>query len=342
MLKSIGQIVPFPLLFGYTVLVPNYIGVRRKDYGMNDIVCIGMALVDSIIREFNPVPVSASGYLAESASLNVGGEAVNEAMAAAKLGMKTAILCALGPDHAGELVLRALEKSGVDARVLESPATPITTLFVRADGTRKSITNQAHRYNFHPEKNPSLFADARAVILGSLFRAPFDDPDIIHSVLHCAKETGKLVFADTKLPNYHFLSLENLRDSLPLVDCITPNEDEARYFTEKKDPEAMADVFLSFGVKQVIIKLGSRGCLLKSEKEVLRLPAHRIKAVDATGAGDNFLAGFVSEILRGGTSEEALRFANACGAVCTTAVGASSALKSREQILSFLRSPDRL
>ena len=49
-----------------------------------DLICIGMALVDSIIRGFDPQPVSASGYRAESGSLNVGGEAVNEAMAAAK------------------------------------------------------------------------------------------------------------------------------------------------------------------------------------------------------------------------------------------------------------------
>lgn len=47
-----------------------------------DVICVGMALVDSIIKGFDPEPVSASGYRAESASLNVGGEAVNEAMAA--------------------------------------------------------------------------------------------------------------------------------------------------------------------------------------------------------------------------------------------------------------------
>ena len=55
-----------------------------------DLICIGMALVDSIIRGFDPEPVSASGFRAESGSLNVGGEAVNEAVTAAKLGVKTA------------------------------------------------------------------------------------------------------------------------------------------------------------------------------------------------------------------------------------------------------------
>ena len=67
-----------------------------------DIICIGMALVDSIIKGFDPQPISASGYRAVSGSLNVGGEAVNEAVAASKLGMKTAILCALGNDDAGD------------------------------------------------------------------------------------------------------------------------------------------------------------------------------------------------------------------------------------------------
>ena len=70
--------------------------------------------------------------------------------------------------------------------------------------------------------------------------------------------------------------------------------------------------------------------------ETIRLPACRICAADATGAGDNFVAGFASEILRGADREAALRFANACGAICTTAVGAGTALKSREQVLQFL------
>ena len=56
---------------------------------MADLVCIGMALVDSIIRGFDPEPVSASGYRAVSGDLSAGGEAVNEAVAAAKLGVKT-------------------------------------------------------------------------------------------------------------------------------------------------------------------------------------------------------------------------------------------------------------
>ena len=301
-----------------------------------DLVCVGMALVDSLIRGFDPEPVSAAGYRAASGSLAVGGEAVNEAMAAAKLGLKTGILCALGRDDAGDMVEGALRRCGVDTSLIlrsEQP-TPVTTMFVNDDGSRKSITNGAHRYNFHPEQYCDCFSRTRAVVLGSLFRAPFDDVQVISDVLHRAKECGIPVFADTKLPNFRRLSLSDLAELLPMVDYITPNEDEARYFTGQEDPAQMAEVFLRFGVKHVIIKLGARGCYYRDPE--LRMDAFPIDAVDATGAGDNFLAGFVTEILRGASPAEALRFASACGAICTTASGAGTALKDAAQVRAFL------
>ena len=303
-----------------------------------DIVCVGMALVDSIIKGFDPEPISASGYRAQTGSLNVGGEAVNEAVAAARMGMRTAILCHLGEDAAGDMVLASLAKNGVDtAHVLrdsEHP-TPVTTMFVKDDGTRKSITNSSHRYNFHPEKEIAYLCGARAVILGSLFRAPFDDPEIIYSVISSCSQAGVKIFADTKLPNFRVLTLEDIRDALPYVDFITPNEDEAKHFTGKSEPEEMADVFLSYGVKNVVIKLGGRGCFFKNAETTLSLPAFPIEAVDATGAGDCFVAGLASEVLSGSAPDQALLFANACGAICTTAVGAGTALRSREQVLAF-------
>lgn len=134
-----------------------------------DILAVGTALVDSIIKGFDPKPVSASGYRAASGSLNAGGEAVNEAIAAAKLGMQTGILCSLGVDAAGDMLMDVLHRGGVDtSRVLRDEAhpTPVTTMFVHDDGTRKSITNGAHRYNFRPDHHLDRLTGARAVILG--------------------------------------------------------------------------------------------------------------------------------------------------------------------------------
>ena len=315
--------------------------VTQKDSSSRfDLLFIGTAIVDSIIKGFDPEPVSATGYKAESGSLHVGGEAVNGSVAATKLGAKTAILCRLGNDAAGSMIESELMACGVDTgHVVKSSEypTPVTTLFVAGDGSRKSITNKAHRYNFHPERYTGLFADTKAIVLGSLFRAPFDDPEVIFQVVNAAHSKGVTVFADTKLPNFTKLGLGDLSEVLPLIDYITPNEDEARYYTGESDPERQADIFLDAGVKHVIIKLGPQGCFFKNREGVIRLPACNIKAVDATGAGDTFLAGFASEIVHGSDLPNALTFANACGAVCTTAVGAGTALHSRADVLKLLK-----
>ena len=322
-----------------------------------DIVFIGTAIIDSIIKGFDPEPVSATGFRAESCSLNIGGEAVNGAIAAAKLGMETAILCSLGNDKAGDMIKAELAEHNVDTSCIvrsDEHPTPVTTMFVAEDGSRKSITNEAHRYNFHPEQYAEAFSDAKAVVLGSLFRAPFDDPDVLRAVVEAAHKSGAFVFADTKLPNFRKLSLDDIKGSLPLIDFITPNEDEARYCTGEDDPDKAADIFLSKGVQNVIIKLGSKGCFFKGrdasesgegskyeegsiyEEETISLPAYDIDAVDATGAGDNFLAGFASEIIQGRSIREALTFANACGAICASAVGAGTALQNREQVQNLV------
>ena len=304
-----------------------------------DIVCIGMAIMDSIIRGCEPEPVSKTGYRAESGSLNVGGDAVNESIASAKLGMNTAILCSLGNDPAGEIIKEELEGYGVHTDLIvrsDIHPTPITTIFVKEDGNRRSITNSAHSYNFHPEQYVSSFIDTKAVILGSLFRAPFNDRDIIRSVVSAAHERGILIFADTKLPNFRKLTLDDISDILPMIDYITPNEDEAHYYTGEEDPEQMAAVFMEKGARNVIIKLGGRGCFFRNSECSLYMPAFSVSTVDATGAGDNFIAGFASEIIRGSKASDALRFAAACGAICSTEIGAGAALRSREQVLQFL------
>lgn len=308
-----------------------------------DAVFIGTAIVDSIVKGFDPEPVSVTGYRADSGSLNIGGEAVNGAIAGAKLGMKTAILCFLGNDVAGSMIETELAEHGVDTTyVVRSGehSTPITTMFVAEDGSRKSITNMAHRYNFHPEQYTDILSDTRAIVLGSLFRAPFNEPDVLRSIVEAAHSQGITIFADTKLPNSTRLTLDDIADSLPMIDYITPNEDEARYYSGEDDPEKMAEVFLNKGVRNVVIKLGSQGCFFKNAEESFYVPAYSVEAVDATGAGDSFLAGFAPEILHGSNVTKALTFANACGAICASAVGASAALRDKEQVQRLIQSTE--
>lgn len=305
-----------------------------------DYVCIGVALVDSIIKGFNKEPISKAGYFADSGTLSVGGEAVNQSITASKLGMKTAIVTGLGFDGAANLIIHELTSNGVDISNCvrsEEIQTPVTTMFVNADGTRKSCMNYAHRYNFHPENYLSVLEDTCAIGIGSLFRPPFNDPEIINKTLKRAKELGITTYVDTKLPNYNKLTLEDIKESLPYVDYIFPNEDEASYYSGETEPEKQADVFLKYGVKNAIVKLGARGCLFKNDKETEFLPPMKINPVDAIGAGDNFIAGFATAKHDGLSDLEALKFANACGGICTEYLGATTGIKSKKQVLDRLK-----
>ena len=79
-----------------------------------DLLCVGTAIADCIIKGFDPEPVSAAGFRAESCSINPGGEGLNESVTAAKLGLKTGILCFLGCDGAGDLLYGSMASNGVD------------------------------------------------------------------------------------------------------------------------------------------------------------------------------------------------------------------------------------
>ena len=191
-------------------------------------------------------------------------------------------------------------------------------------------------YRFHPEADMRWMEGCSAVSLCSLFRAPFDDPKGLLAVLHEAKGRGLTIYADTKLPYQEAFSLDDFGDCLPLIDYIFPNEKEAAFLSGREDPLEAADVFLRYGVHHVIVKLGERGCLYRSGQALLKLSALPVEAVDSTGAGDSFIAGFITMREEGAGILESLRFANACGAMAATKVGASEGIESREQVMKAL------
>ena len=85
------------------------------------------------------------------------------------------------------------------------------------------------------------------------------------------------------------------------------------------------------------LKMGIDGCLvMNSGRQSFRIPAFEVAAVDATGAGDAFAAGFIAGIWKGWTLEETARLANAVGALCVTQVGAAGGLKSLAETLEFM------
>ena len=303
------------------------------------IACVGSAIVDCVVKGFGPKTAPLDGYSAGEIELKAGGEALNQSVAFSKLGVRPRTVCYFGNDEASLILSQKLTAVQADLSCVfrsDEGQTPVSVIFVDKDGSRKSVTRRSY-YNFHPEADCHWMDGCSAISLCSLFRVPFEDPKALFQLLSEAKRRGLRVYADTKLPFTDKFSLDDFSESLPLIDFIFPNEKEAAFLTGREDPLEAASVFLRYGVSNVIVKLGERGCLCRSGRARIRLAGIKVDAVDSTGAGDAFNAGFITMREEGHGILESLRFANACGALATTKVGASEGLESREQAEALLR-----
>jgi sugar/nucleoside kinase (ribokinase family) len=107
----------------------------------------------------------------------------------------------------------------------------------------------------------------------------------------------------------------------------------------KKTPEEIAHFFHSKGVKNVIIKLGHEGCFVKhADEKGYQVPAfNKVKAIDTSGAGDSFCAGFIAGLYMGWDIPLCAKFANAVGAHCIMQIGTTAGIKSIEETLRFMK-----
>ena len=265
-----------------------------------EVLCLGQAVVDCITRKPADDPHGAGKRVAESITLNVGGDAINEAAALAGMGLRAGLICAVGEDAAGRLILEDAKRSGVDisgVKLLPGLVTPVANIIVSEDGSRSSVSSSASRL---PGSVPALgTGQARILSLASLFRAPLDDPEVIARLVREARGRGMTVCADSKLPTFRRIGLSEIEEILPMIDCFFPNETEAMYYTGQPTVEAAAEQLLSLGIGSVVIKCGEKGCFAARGEERLALPAVPVRAVDTTGAGDNFVAGFLAALLDG-------------------------------------------
>jgi len=243
---------------------------------------------------------------AERIELRTGGDAANEAFVLATLGKRADLMCVLGSDLAGDIVFSEAVKRGVGTgRITRSETlnTPVADIIVNPDGSRYSVSSNAAKLaGYIPD--PALINGARILSLASIFRAPLDDPEVILDIVKAARSEGMVVCADTKLPTFRKNTLSEMEDIFPMVDYIFPNEAEAGYYTGAEKMDEMADILLRMGVKNVVIKAGAQGCFAANASGAFMIPAAPAEVVDTTGAGDNFVAGFICGILEGNDLRE--------------------------------------
>jgi 2-dehydro-3-deoxygluconokinase len=106
------------------------------------------------------------------------------------------------------------------------------------------------------------------------------------------------------------------------ADYAFPGEEDVRRLTGLTDPDAMLDFYLRLGSKVVLLKMGEAGAYLGTADARVRIPAHKVVAVDATGAGDTFCGSFLARILAGDGLQEAARYASVAAALKCMGYGA--------------------
>ena len=278
------------------------------------VVCIGQAVVDCITRGVEGDPLGMGKTRAQSITLNLGGDAVNESFVLSSMGRRAALVCAVGDDLAGRFVTNEAARSGLDTEgvtMVRGLVTPVANMFVKLDGSRSSVTSAASLltgYTPDPEYVRSCVEKgAKIVSLASLFRAPLDQPEVVCSLIRAAHESGAVVCADTKIPTFRSMSLRDLASVLPMIDYFFPNDTEAAFLTGINESyEEMAAALIEQGIRHVVIKAGEQGIFAADAErgEHFMLPALKVPVVDTTGAGDNLVAGFMDGLLRGADFRE--------------------------------------
>jgi sugar/nucleoside kinase (ribokinase family) len=156
-----------------------------------------------------------------------------------------------------------------------------------------------------------------------------------------AKEYGAMTSADVTYDG-RGAGFERIRGLLRYTDYFMPSYAEAKHLSGETDPGRMADFFIrETGDKTVVIKLGGDGCFLRSGGRSICVRPYAVDALDTTGAGDNFVAGFLTGLANGWETERCAEFANAVAGFSVQYLGATTDRMSMESVLDFMEHTPR-
>lgn len=308
-----------------------------------EIICAGMIVVDILVEGVASLPGSGETGAVSGVSMAVGGDAINEAVALAKLGNRVGLMGLIGGDTPGRMILERCAGHRIDtAGVFVDPDRLSSTGIVLIDGKgeRSFLAQPGSTYTqFGPEHidldmiQPGL----RVLSIGSLFCMPRFDREALTSLLRKAKSVGAITIADMVMDEQSY-GLDGISEALPLLDYVVPSALEAELFTGLRDPKAIAAALRARGAKNVILKYGEQGVLAFTEVGDFTCPAFRVPVADTTGAGDNFVGGLIHGLVHGFGIEQALRFGSAVAALSVQAIGAGTGLRDLAQVEAFLAS----
>lgn len=310
---------------------------------MNDVACIGILVADVIAKPVDKIP--EAGLLERIGCIETytGGCAMSAGIDMSKIGLKTAVLGKIGRDSFGDFLKKALIEYDVNVdgiAVDENVQTSASIVLSSTSGERSFLHCVGANGTFSAEDvNWDVIADSKIVfVAGTMLMDSFDGAPCAQ-VLKRAKEMGKITVLDTAWDSKGRW-MDVLGPCLPFVDVFLPSIDEAKALSGKENLDDIADCFFDYGVKQVAIKNGKHGCYLRESKHAQPILLETYKSapvVDTTGAGDSFCAGFITGLAKGLTFQECGAFANAVGTFCVGAKGATTGIRSYDEICAYMK-----
>ncbi len=309
---------------------------------MKKIACVGILVADVMVETVERYPEKGVLEPVKAITMHNGGNAMTASINTKKLGAESYMVGMVGADMFGQFLKSRLDEAGVNTQGLKISDKAQTSASVLM------IDKNAERSFFHCTGTNAVFDESdidysiiekcdMVFVTGSFLMDTFDGEGTMKFLKKC-KEMGKTTFLDVCWDAKGQWG-KLLDMSMPYIDYLMPSIDEAVCIAGKEDPDEIADVFVSKGAKNVVIKLGSKGSYLRKDGETkgqVFKPFYIENPVDTTGAGDSFCSGFLAAYAAGKTPEECMVFANAVGAHCVMAVGATTGIKPFEDIMKFI------
>ncbi len=271
-----------------------------------------------------------------------GGKGGNQAVAAARLGGEVYMVGCVGEDAHGELYLNVLKNEGIDTAFVEKTdevATGVAVIEVDKAGENRIVVVPGANYAVTTDL---VSRSVEAIEKSGVMLLQLETP--IETVTHAAaigKRNGLKVILDPA-------PARELSDALLILcDYITPNETELAALTglptdTEEDAIFACSKLIRRGVKAVLHKRGSKGAMLVTKDGARMIPGYQVEAVDTTAAGDTFNAGFAVGLAMDMPVEDAVRLANAAGALSVTGMGAQGAMPDLYSACALVENPDAL
>ncbi|KAG0450340.1 hypothetical protein HPP92_020992 [Vanilla planifolia] len=314
------------------------------------VVCFGEMLIDF-------VPTTSGLSLAEAPAFKkaAGGAPANVAVGIARLGGQAAFIGKVGEDEFGYMLADILKQNNVNNQGMRfdpGARTALAFVTLRADGEREFMfyrNPSADMLLEEQELDLNIIRKAKIFHYGSisLITEPCKSTHV--AAAKAAKDAGALLSYDPNLRLPLWPSVESARDGILSIwdsaDIIKISEEEIFFLTSGDDPfdDAVVRKLYHPNLKLLLVTEGPNGCRYYSKHFSGRVRGLKVESVDTTGAGDAFVAGILLHIAKDASLfededqlREALRFANACGALTVTERGAIPALPTRETVLSAL------